>query len=258
MVDCLAQTRTLLHLYNALRVTGFVEELPLLEVVLRAFKDGSTLWFLGRPSVDFVKHWYHAMGMKADTRPDASNRKLEPFEPQDASSAFRCAALAEYPALPEDGGFSASLQAIRQAFATDELVGFNMVAVGAHFSTVLSSLVDSLGLKEEMARAKSEQKVKNAPGKRGGKRGQTGGTIGKDYRDTNDAVNETLVRTILRKCEMWIGGPVSLPKEFQHLRKELTTTEQSEPDRAFLQRAAASLAKSVLALKESSYRLPLI
>jgi hypothetical protein len=256
MVDCLAQTRTLLHLYNALRVTGFVEELPLLEMLLRAFKSGSTLWFLGRPNTDFVKHWYHAMGMKADTRADASNRKLEPFEPQDVSTAFRCAALSDYSTFPigEDGGFHASLQAIREAFSTDKLIGVNMVAIGAHFLTVLASLVDALGLGEQMMRAKSEQKVKNAPGKRHGKKGAST----KEYRDVNEAVNETLVHTILRKCDAWIGGPVSLPKGLQHMRKELASIEQSDPDRVFLQRAAASLTGSVLAFKESSYCLPLI
>jgi hypothetical protein len=196
------------------------------------------------------------MGMKADTRADASNRKLEPLEPQDVSTAFRCAALSDYSALPidEDGGFHASLQVSRDAFATDELIGVNMVAIGAHFSTVLASLVDALGLGEQMMRAKSEQKVKNAPGKRNKKMGANK----KEYCDANDAVNETLVHTILQKCDAWIGGPVSLPKALQHMRKELASTEQSESDRVFLQRAAASLTGSVLALKESSYRLPLI
>ena len=99
ILDSLGQTSFALHLQNALRVAGAAKPVPLLDDSLMPLLGGENkaVWFAGVPRANFMKAWFHRMGMDANIK---TNRKLVPIEAVDVSAAYRYAAEADLSGLP--------------------------------------------------------------------------------------------------------------------------------------------------------------
>ncbi|CAE7197867.1 unnamed protein product [Symbiodinium necroappetens] len=63
VVDSRGQIRFVLHLYNALRCAEVVQSLPMLDWLLEIFRSSKAIWHAGRPTEDFLQHWYLSLGM---------------------------------------------------------------------------------------------------------------------------------------------------------------------------------------------------
>lgn len=255
-VDCLGQTRTLLHIYNALLSTGFEQcRVPLLDTLLEALASSKTLFFAGRPSRNFLQHWHFCMGMSTNSKIDAPNRKLEPYEPAGISPAYRRAADVDFADLEAGAvGVAPVAQLVREAFASDALTGFNFFALGALFTGVLSSLVDALGLREQVDEKASKIRVENTTKRRGKGKRSTG--IPPESR----ATNEILVNGLLFDCELCVtdlDAPWATPRDFPVKLTRAEYVKTMPANRARLELAAATIRQLVELIPESKYRLPL-
>lgn len=205
ILDSLGQTSFVLHLQNALRVSGAAVPVPLVDDTLMSVLGGENkaVWFAGVPCANFMKAWYHRMGMDATIK---TNRKLVAIEPEDISGAYRCAAANDFSGLPlaeSANPLPIVLGAIRSAFAADPMVGTNLTALGAKLIALPDRLVDSLGMQghfqQELTELMSEE-LKSGGGGRGRGQGSARGG-GASEKTRRAALYNTLVAELLNLCE---------------------------------------------------------
>ena len=79
-LDAVGQASLLLHLQNALHAASASQPVPLIDSTLMAVLcgDNKAIWFSGVPRANFIKAWYHRMGMDISNN---TNRKLVAIEP---------------------------------------------------------------------------------------------------------------------------------------------------------------------------------
>ena len=207
-LDTVGQVSVLLHLQNALRVVGAALPVPLVDETLMSAlaAENKAIWFAGVPSSNFLKAWYHRMGMSSSVR---TNRKLVRIEPVELSAAYKVAAEADLSGLSLSESVNPLpivLAAIGAAFEADMLVGFNLTALGTKLLELPDRLIDALGLQAELQQELAHviYDVAQNSGRRAGKRGGKGrgsGASGPDEKTRRAAVLKTLTGTLLGLCE---------------------------------------------------------
>jgi hypothetical protein len=125
-IDSFAQLRIVLHLCNAFKQTGLIQEgdLPVLDTLDCYFEDCKAIWDGSKPEQgDFVFRWWMAYGMTAETamsmsehtrkltekeilalpsyellraRSCATQRRLTRIKPEDISKSFKRICLRDY------------------------------------------------------------------------------------------------------------------------------------------------------------------
>jgi len=134
LLDCVCQLSTTLHLYNAMRTVGVIGQLQILEVLIAAVSD--KVFFANRPRANFRKHFFHALGLDASMK---SKRKDIPALSGAASAAYRIVCEGGF----VDNTLSTVLSQVREAFASDELLSTDLVALSAELTRYLTLLFPS-------------------------------------------------------------------------------------------------------------------
>ena len=143
VIDGVAQSRLLLHIYNAMFCVGVIDEpIALLELLIEAFDHAevSPVWTTGaRPRAAFAASFPTEGGRQA-------------VAPEELSMAYRRAAL--HDARTRDGraaaGVAELLEATKMGFRSDGLVGINLVAVGGLLLKLLEDVIASTGWRQEV------------------------------------------------------------------------------------------------------------
>ena len=234
VVDAVGQARLVLHVYNALRRAGQVDALVSLDVLSRVL-EGKALWFGGRAVANnFLKHYYHAMGMGANARPTDKNRALVPYEGAEASPVFRRCAALDLADLATDGalGLDEVLAGTRAAFAADECLDLRLNSLGVRLANLVDEMVDVCDLRAA---------VRAAAAARGGRRGGDKPTL-----DRRAATHQELTAALLIPCDMIVDPDAPLEAYARANRVRLPvdagkiTVDEAARDR--LSRAARHLA----------------
>lgn len=267
ILDSLGQTSFALHLQNALRVAGAAQPVPLLDDTFMHFLGGENkaVWFAGVPRANFMKAWYHRMGMDATTK---TNRKLVAIEAVDLSPAYRCTAADDLSSLPiaeSTNPLPIVLDAIGSAFASDQMIGLNLAALGAKLAALPERLVDSLGLRAHFERELSEQlhSVQHNSGKARGKGGVEHAAANEKHRRA--AMHTTLVSALFSLCEREVPDQSEPFHTGEHKfrsaegrdcgRKELPPCTPAE--RGMLERAGTVVKDFVESIQTTDYKIPL-
>jgi len=237
VIDCAGQCRFVLHIYNALRVAEVIEPLRLLEQLMEALHPGPVIFFGSRPTANFLKAWYHALGMGADTKVTAKNRKLSAVEAGDISMSFRRAALCDFTGSDTLAG---SIALLREAFATDTMVGTMLTSIGTHLLDLPCKLVEALGLMDKVDADVREQSVQ--PGSRGGKSRKKKSTAEEGHL-RNSAMHAVLTQEVLMNCEL----SVTTDEPFFTNGNQTGTSRETLPPLHAAQRERLQLAANVLA-----------
>ena len=224
ILDSLGQTSFVLHLHNALRVVGAARSVPLLDDILMPVlgSDNKAVWFAGVPRSNFMKAWFHRMGMDANTR---TNRKLVPIEAADLSPAYRCVAEDDFSLLPiaeSTNPLPIMLNAIRVAFTSDTMVGLNLAALGAKLAALPERLVDLLRMHEHVQRELAELLLNEEQSNHGkARRKGRGGPA--DEKSRRAAVHTTLVAELFQRCEQDVpdqNEPLHIPGKAKYVNPE--------------------------------------
>jgi len=208
MLDSHGQASFLLHLQNALQVAGAARSVPLVDDILAPAlgSDNKAVWFAGVPRSNFMKAWFHRMGMDANTK---NNRKLVAIEAADLSAAYRCVAEDDFSSLSvaeSSNPLPLVLDAIRSAFASDRIVGVNLAALGAKLMALPEHLVDALGMRERVNQNVIEMQITHGQNSHGhSKRKGRGGAV--DEKTYRAAVYTTLVSELFQLCEQEVADP---------------------------------------------------
>jgi hypothetical protein len=267
ILDSLGQTSFALHLQNALRVAGAAQPVPLLDDTFMPFLGGENkaVWFAGVPRANFMKAWYHRMGMDATTK---TNRKLVAIEAVDLSPAYRCTAADDLSSLPiaeSTNPLPIVLDAIGSAFASDQMIGLNLAALGAKLAALPERLVDSLGLRAHFERELLEQlhSVQHNSGKARGKGGVEHAAANEKHRRA--AMHTTLVSALFSLCEREVPDQSEPFHTGEHKfrsaegrdcgRKELPPCTPAE--RGMLERAGTVVKDFVESIQTTDYKIPL-
>ena len=263
-LDNIGQLSLTLHLYNAMRAVDIIESLPLLERLMDEVGTNKAVFFAGRPTCNFMKHWYHRMGMASDTK---SQRKLTGLETQDLSTAFRRAALADFSDLSIDehaDPLQLVLDGIRTAFTDDKFISFDINVLGSQLAALPEIMIEAMQLQAEVEKTIAEQMVEHMDRGGGKKRGQRSVSRGggeQSNRDLNrrHAVHEALVGNIMMPCEYAVTDK-SQPF-LQSANSKLGPIDRmdlppfSREQRQKLDKAAQTLKEYVEGLSDSSHRL---
>jgi hypothetical protein len=247
-----------------MRVVDIIESLPLLERLMDEVGTNKAIFFAGRPTCNFMKHWYHRMGMASDTK---AQRKLTGLETQDLSTAFRRAALADFSDLSIDehaDPLQLVLDGIRTAFTDDKFISFDLNVLGSQLAALPEIMIEAMQLQAEVEKATAEQMVEHMDRGGGKKRGQRSASRGggeQSNRDLNrrHAVHEVLVDNIMMPCEYAVTDK-SQPL-LQSANSKLGPIDRKDlppfsgEQRQKLDKAAQTLKEYVEGLSDSSHRL---
>lgn len=102
-VDNLAQTRTVLHIYHALRKVGAIETpVELLDIMIKRLLRSKSLWPVGLPQAGgFCTSWLLAFGHSASSAREHNSRFIKPWQERwkasGASAARRAAMMGKRP-----------------------------------------------------------------------------------------------------------------------------------------------------------------
>ncbi|EKX51179.1 hypothetical protein GUITHDRAFT_103095 [Guillardia theta CCMP2712] len=267
-IDDFGQTSFVLHVGNALRTVGALGEsdsAQLLEMLTHTFdEDCKSIWFAGVPRNNFSKHWFHRMGMDVTLM---KNRKLTSIEAEDISLAFKRAAAADFADLALMGSadpLQVILQAIREAFEEDPLVGINLGAVGAQLLPLAQHLVNELGLQDEVVAnlVQLGQDMERSSGTRKkGRHRENNDSAGPDRRH---ALYLTIIGALFMKCERDApesSDPLHLGRNPDGGAPTMRAIDRdtlppcSPLERAYLKRAGAVLVAFIQNIKATNYRL---
>ena len=225
VVDSLGQTSFALHLQNALRVAGAVQPVPLLDEVLLPLlgSENKAVWFAGVPRSNFLKAWFHRMGMDATAK---TNRKLVAIEAVDLSAAYRCTAADDLSGLPiaeSPNPLPIVLDAIRSSFASDLLVGWNLAALGAKLAALPKHLVETLSMHADFERELSEMLYEDARSDKPRAKDGKGGSAANE-KHHRAAMHNALVATLFSLCEREVpdqSEPLHMPPQSKKYHNEL-------------------------------------
>jgi len=264
MLDSAGQTSFALHLQNALRVAGAAEPVPLIDDTLMAVIGGENkaVWFAGVPASNFAKAWYHRLGMASNVK---TNRKLTGIEPTDLSRTYCYVAEADFSGLPlidDANPLPIVLQAITSAFASDQLVGANLTALGTQLAGLPEYLVDKLRLHARLESALADVMSDEhgaAQGKKGRKKGKASNTPAgqADLKARRDALYRMLVAELMFACEREVPdqsepfhtGAGTLKVD----RKDLPRCTPAE--RAMIEDAGRALKEYMEKIQTTTYRI---
>jgi hypothetical protein len=169
-MDSIAQTRMILHYYNAFRIKGIIKEpIPLLETLTDALSRSKSLWVGGRPTKpgQFLKGFLLAWGYNIK---DAANiashfamedypkvinykgawaRELIPPSCSDILTTFRIMAKNDFSDLAMDSkdGYAVMMDEIKTIVAREmPLLSLNLFVVGKKFLEIWNTFLDEMGL----------------------------------------------------------------------------------------------------------------
>mmetsp|Transcript_30804 Transcript_30804/g.75120 ORF Transcript_30804/g.75120 Transcript_30804/m.75120 type:complete len:945 (+) Transcript_30804:138-2972(+) len=177
IVDCAAQARIILHIYNALRTIGALKTpIPIFDLLLKAL--GKNLFPKIRPvkgaffkafliafghnpqAASALSKIYLARGNKIRVPRDKEGRQLKPYDLKLISLAYRRACLFDFSDIRAEEtksgvGNSESIETIikqinlaGRAVQNEMLIGINLVAIGDTLLHVMDKLLDDCGMRE--------------------------------------------------------------------------------------------------------------
>lgn len=245
IADSRGQIRFVLHLYNALRCTQQIQ-LPLLDKLLEIFATSKAIWHAGRPTHDFMQHWFLSMGMAVSSeRGSRKQRALIPLDPTELSSAYRRVAASKFQDLP-CRRLRDVLKATVDSF-DDPLLRLNLIALGAHFRQLPEELVAALNLEAEVLKELQSQPAKAKPGKKKQKDSEDGAI------KRLNAIHSLLASRLLFACDTPEAvADISAKVGYKHPGGE-AKLEREVPE---LRIAAEVLTVHVNSLQAAMYTLP--
>ena len=153
--------------------------------------------FGGKPNANFLKAWYHALGMGAITKQTATNRKLEGIETGDISLAYRRVADRDFTGA---SNLAEIETVVTNAFETDALVGMNLTAVGTHLLELPEKLVSAMDLQERVEAAIAQDGLTKRISK-----GKKQKPTAEESHARNLAMHKVLTGELLMLCERGVS-----------------------------------------------------